>query len=90
MIVDMIDKSNHGQVGVALYIKFTAMKFLSITSKARAEDVYDGQVFYPEDKILIEYGISSSVPIYIDNNTQGDYEVVCDHGVEVHEYNEVV
>jgi len=69
-----MNTDNHGKVGEALYIKLTADKFpyKSVNGKA----VVDGDIFTNLR--------NSAVPIHIDNNTQGEYECVCEFGTEVH------
>ena len=72
-IYNMIDKSNYTKVGEALYLKFTSEKFQKISGKSFGIGIYE-----------IE---ESSVPIYIVESTQGDYECVCEFGTEIHEFN---
>jgi hypothetical protein len=65
--------SNHGQVGKALYLKFTVNKFFykSIDGK----EIKDGDILNIENSLI---------PIHIDNKTQGEYECVCEFGTEIH------
>lgn len=73
----MIDKSNHGQIGRALYLRFTPEKFKEIFKYyVNNEDINIG------DTIEIE---ECSIPIYIVDSILGDYECVCEFGIEVHE-----
>ena len=71
--------SNHGQVGEALYLKYTSEKLpLKVKNKQ----------FKHGDILSVEYlnkftGLSSSVPIHIDDNTKGKYECVCEFGIEI-------
>jgi hypothetical protein len=70
---------NHGQVGEALYIKYTSDK-LPFRVK--------GKTFEHGDVLSVDYlnslsGMCTSVPIHIDDNTQGNYECVCQFGTEI-------
>lgn len=69
--------SNHGKVGKALYVKFTPEKLLE---RMKGD-------FKHGDILNIEYlqtkNVWSSVPIHIDENTQGEYECVCEFGTEI-------
>lgn len=78
----MIDKSNHGKVGEALYIKFTTDKFNQCF--LLPQDIKDGDIYSLEEVSKKFKGIISSVPIHIDNTTQGEYECVCEFGTEIH------
>jgi hypothetical protein len=68
----MIDTSNYGQVGKALYFRFTSDKFKKLSGKVLELGVYE-----------IE---ENSVPIHIVESTQSDYECVCEFGTEIHEF----
>lgn len=70
----MIDKSNHGKLGKALYLKFTVDKFPY--KKVDGSLVKDGDVYNNLD--------NASVPVHIDDTTKGNYECVCEFGVEIH------
>lgn len=65
-------ENNHGKVGEALYLKFTPMQFYNLTGK-----------MYKHGTILNEE-INASVPIHIDETTKGNYECICEFGVEVY------
>lgn len=62
-------ENNHGKVGEALYLKYSPQKFFELSN----EQYKDGEVI--RDR---------TVPIYIDINTQGNYECVCEYGIEIH------
>ena len=71
--------NNHGKVGEALYLKFTPQK-LSFRIKNKQ--------FKHGDILSTEYlnnlpGMGSLIPIHIDDNTQGNYECVCEFGTEI-------
>lgn len=72
--------SNHGQVGKTLYMKFTSEKF---KSKIKNGEFKHGDILSIEDLNNMP-GISSSISIHIDDNTQGNYECVCEFGTEVY------
>lgn len=79
-------EDNHGKVGECLYIRFTVDKFKEQAGNrivSEIGEVQDGDV-YDIDYLNNLGGISTSVPIHIDNDTQGNYEAVCEFGVEVH------
>jgi len=65
---------NHGKVGKALYLKFTVDKFFY--KSVNGEEVTDGDIYNNLP--------NAAVPIHIDNNTQGEYECICEFGTEVH------
>ena len=72
--------SNHSQVGKALYLKYTTEKF--------PIKVDDDREFKHGDILSVEYlnninGVTSLIPIHIDDNTQGNYECVCEFGTEI-------
>jgi len=72
-MINIIEASNHGKVGKALYIKYTVDKFpLKIVD---GKEVKDGDVFPNLPNAII--------PVYIDNTTQGEYECVCEFGTEI-------
>jgi hypothetical protein len=66
---------NHGKVGEALYLKFTPEVFYKL-SKEKHEN---GEIFDHQN---------ASVPVHIDKDTQGDWECVCENGVEIHYFND--
>ncbi|WP_029191688.1 hypothetical protein [Paenibacillus elgii] len=71
--------NNHGQVGEALYVKYSSNQWFKETG-----DKYPhGYVITPEE-FGEKYGVSV-VSIHIDDTTQGRYECVCEFGVEVYE-----
>lgn len=77
-------KHNHEKVGEALFVKMTLEKF---------NKYFNRQVVVKEKtEIGIEelgrYGISAGVPFIIDEDTIGDYDVICENGVEVRYYND--
>ncbi|MGZ9868228.1 hypothetical protein ACU3L3_07375 [Priestia endophytica] len=74
--------SNHGRVGNPILIKMTKEQ-LKEWAGGKSVDVKHGDVL---DTCTLEELLkcSSSVPILIDENTQGNYEVVCEYGTEVH------
>lgn len=72
-------KNNHGEVGEALYVKMTKEKFEKMLGKSTPFE--NNQILTEE--ILDQYGISS-IPVHLDENTQGEYECVCEFGVEIH------
>jgi hypothetical protein len=80
-------ENNYGKVGEALYIKFTPEGFQErLTNKF---DFIDGQILSVDEINSGKYGnISASVPVHISNDTQGDYDVVCEYGTEVYFYND--
>lgn len=66
--------NNHGQVGEALYLKYSSNKFKGTKHG---------------DILSVEYlnncrGVCASVPIHIDDSTEGNYECVCEFGTEIH------
>jgi hypothetical protein len=84
----MIDKSNYGKVGDALYVKMTEKTFSDKASRG-FHLIKDMTVFTPEQINSGFFGaIATGIPICIDNNTQGDYEVVCEYGIEIHEWDD--
>ena len=80
-MIKIIDTSNHGKVGKALYIKYTVDKFNEHFSEP--QDIKDGDVFTPEELENKFFRVSSIIPIHIDNTTQGEYECVCEFGTEI-------
>jgi len=75
----MIDKSNHTKVGKASFLKFTPEKFKNMFRVATV----DGKSIEIGDVYNLEL---CSVPVHILENVQGDYEVVCEFGTEIHEF----
>jgi hypothetical protein len=73
-------ENNHGKVGEALYLKYTLENFnKSFKNNVNYEDKTELSI-----NELSKYGLWSAVPVLIDKNTQGNYECVCEFGVEVH------
>lgn len=72
--------SNHGKVGKALYIKMTKEKFED--RLGRKSDLCANQLV--SEEVLEGFGISSDIPFYLNENTKGEYEVICENGVEVY------
>jgi hypothetical protein len=74
----MKDKSNHGQVGDALYIRMTAETIYRITGiKCPKTD---------KDTLILEALKGCAVPFICVKETNSDYEVVCEDGIEYHDY----
>ena len=78
------NKENHGKVGDALHVKMTIEKFNSVSKNNNT--IPNKTVLSTEE--LEKFGASSCVPFVIDEDTQGDYEVVCENDIEVHYHNE--
>ena len=74
------DKSNHGKVGEALFLKFTVDRLKQMGFDKHFK-LHDGQTLSIEE--LGKIG-TFAVPIHIDNNTRGNYECVCELGTEIH------
>lgn len=71
---------NHGKVGEALYVKMTLDAF---NTKAGA-DINVPNLTQLEPEQIAQYRVTTTVPIVIDESTKGNYEVVCEHGVEIY------
>lgn len=64
--------------GEVQYIKYTSETFEKLTK----DKLSNGSVV-SVDEFNQKYG-GTSVPIHIDDSTQGNYECVCEFGIEVH------
>lgn len=73
-----VEMSNHGKVGNVLYVKYSPQKFFELSG-----DLYEDGYVISVEEFNSKYG-AASCPIHIDSNTQGNYEVVCEYGVELH------
>lgn len=80
----MNHKDNHGQVGEALKLKMKLDMFHQYTGSNIL--IADKTEMSLEE--LYSHGLYSSIPLIIDQNTKGDYEVICEHGVEVRYFND--
>lgn len=80
----MNHKENHGQVGKALKVKMKLDTFHKFSKSNML--VENSKEISIED--LDKLGIGSTVPIIVDKDTQGDYEVICEHGVEIRYWND--
>lgn len=81
----MSHKDNHGQVGEALKIKLRLDTFNNTFQNALL--VADKTELSVEE-LSEKFNISALVPFIIDKDTQGDYDVICEHGVEVRYFND--
>lgn len=65
----------HGQLGECIYLKFRQDEF----------DIEIEERFYSSDKVItLRPSIPTNVPVLIDNSTEGEYEAVCEMGIEIH------
>ncbi|MET3505477.1 hypothetical protein [Halalkalibacter oceani] len=79
--------NNHGKVGEAVLLKFTSAKINEMCGKSESIKFPNKTTLSPEELSQFFSGLSSALPVLIDEDTKGDYEVVCKHGVEVHYFN---
>ncbi|MFB5758978.1 hypothetical protein [Paenibacillus medicaginis] len=72
-------ENNHGQVGEALYLKFTSEKMQERCPNYKFEN---GQFLNAEELNKMP-GVIAGVGVQIDDDTQGEYECVCEYGTEI-------
>lgn len=77
-------KHNHGKVGEALKVKMTLEKFNEVSGN---KNQFPNLTEFTIEE-LRKYRCYAGVPLIIDESTQGDYEVICENGAEVHYYEE--
>lgn len=78
-------KENHGKVGKVLYIKMTLAEFNRVSKN---NITIPNKTTISIEELEGKYGAVTAVPIMIDEETQGDYEAVCENGTEIHYWDE--
>lgn len=78
-------KDNHGKVGEVLYIKMTPENFDDLFKN---REITLDKTTLSVEKLEGDYGVVSPIPIMVDEETQGDYEFVCENGIEIHYWGE--
>lgn len=71
-------KNNHGKVGKALYVRMTKENFEERLNK---QIPLETKQLNPDE--LGFYGVASSIPVHISDDVEGNYEVVCEQGIEI-------
>jgi hypothetical protein len=83
-------KEMHGKLGKALKIKFSQAGFKRF---AQLNGINNCEINCGNYQPLEIHKIAPTkewflLPVQIANDTLGDYEVICEKGIEIHNYNE--
>ena len=82
-------KQNHQKVGEALKVKLTPQSFKSKRWADTDIDVQNGTEFSIE-QLMEQFDLNIAVPIVIDEEAVGDYDVICEYGTEVRYFNDPI
>lgn len=68
----------HGLLGECIYLRFSPEFVKKQTGK-------DAEIkFYTAESFDEKFGGASSVPIEVAEDVEGEYEAVCEYGIEIH------